>query len=649
MSKFRSSFRQFVSAREGSLIPIYALTALVVMLIVGLTVDFKRFDNAKSRMQDAADAAVLAAAREYLNLNVSNMTETERQTAAIAVGEAYFLANISVDETMIDNLGVDIKFTGETGEVTAKATGDVQMVFGGFAGLDTQDVAARSAAAAGDPRRLEVVLALDNSVSMFFDDRMSLLRDASKEFVDIVFEGSMGPNTVQIGVVPWASSVNILSEEPKPWDPTETTTVSPTPTPSSTPKADNGGSKKTPAAPYDDRLNYLYEAGGYSGGYTASELADAFAPVGWRGCIGAAKFERKVDKNGEVTTDLDDDPPNPMKWPALLNQPAVMEKYVVTGGGSQQSGGCKDYDFNDLQPGGKCSTINYEAPKTEQCKGSGCNIPNCSQKFNDTYSFIYNAYLPADQVCTSSGGSVETDTLPTCVSDPNEHAWWNADSTRTACPGITLSDWESEDDISDKMAGPNLTCPSAMLPLSQSRPQLYEKLEHIFPVWEGTQADVGLMWALRMLSDHDDWVNFWGYSEDSSPLAFDDRTRVRKMVVLLSDGNNEFPNWGDGYYGCAQNRTPYGRDNCLQAKGVDSLTPEALDNLMIDACDALKDKDVEVYTIALDLDSKDKDEKEAIKLLKDCATDSDHAYNISSSELEDTFTDLAQHALRLTK
>ena len=622
--------------QSGSIVPIYALLAIAMMMIIGLTVDFRRVENAQSRMQDAVDSAVLAAAKEYINLNISDLTEDERQAAAKEKGRAYFLANLGADELMIDGADVNIVFGDGTGEITAHSTGDLELAFGGFAGIPTQDISATAAAAAGDPRRLEVVLALDNSVSMFYDNRLVLLRAAAKDFVDIVFDGSMGPNTVQIGVVPWAASVNILSEQPLSWDAAAGSTVVP----------GNGGTKTTPNAPYNHRRDYLYEAGGYSGSYTSSELAEAFAPVGWRGCVAAAKNERRVNSSGAVTTALTDDPPNPMKWPALLNAPAITERYVHTGYGSQASGGCKDFDFYDF--GGSCGVVNYDAPTSAQCRGSGCNIPSCSQNFNHYNHFVYNDYIPSNLTCTNSGYSVASSTLSECISDPNEHAWWNGDTSRTACPGVTFSDWNSTADINDSVTGPNLTCPSAMLPMSQSRPQIFDKLNHIYPTWEGTQADVGLMWAMRLLTDNATWTNFWGYSTDAAPLAFDS-TRVRKMVVLLTDGKNEFPNWGDGYYGCAASRSSYGRDNCLKADGMDSLTNTALDNLMLDACTALKDQDVEVFTIALDLDASNTSQAASIALLEQCATSSSYAYNITSGELDETFQSLARKALRLTK
>ena len=641
-NRLKRTINRFFGNNDGSIVPIYALLAIAMTLIIGFAIDFRRVENSKSRMQDAADAATLAAAREYINLNLANLSETERKNRAIAHGELYFQANLAANEAMIDNPTINISI-GDDGAVTSDVDGDLQMLFGGLAGVNTQDIAVTAVAAAGDPRKLEIVLALDNSTSMFFNNRMNLLRAASKNFVDLVFDGAQGANTVQIGVVPWAGSVNILSEAPGDWNNAA----------GSTNNVDAGGSREIPPTAHSSRLTNLYHAGQYSGSYTSDELAKAFAPVGWRGCVSAGQNERMVDASGNVTTPLTDAAPSPMRWPALLIEPGIQEMSVTTYSNGGGPAGCRDFDANDWD--GDCGPVDYVSPTNSQCQGSSCSVPSCT---HDYWRWDQHVYIPEDLACSSSSSSVQTATLRSCISDPNEHAWLKAraaaagNATELAllpevCNGASISAWNSDQAVNDTVVGPNLSCPSPMLPMSQSRPQIYDKLNHIHPTWEATHADLGLMWGLRMLSDRTEWTNFWGYSNESAPLAFDS-SRVRKMVVLLSDGLNTAPISVQGYYGCTNNSRLYGLDPCPQAAGVQNLSTASLDNLMIDACDALKQLDVEVFTIALDLDSNDTAEQGAITLLANCATSSEHAYNITSSELSQTFASIAQAALRLT-
>ena len=82
-----------------------------------------------------------------------------------------------------------------------------------------------------------------------------------------------------------------------------------------------------------------------------------------------------------------------------------------------------------------------------------------------------------------------------------------------------------------------------------------EKLDHMYPVPGGTQMDVGMMWGLRAMSDNSDWVNFWGYNPvDYEPAGFASPT-TRKIMIVLTDGENTAPYHYEGYYGCAEGDT----------------------------------------------------------------------------------------------
>ena len=66
---------------------------------------------------------------------------------------------------------------------------------------------------------------------------------------------------------------------------------------------------------------------------------------------------------------------------------------------------------------------------------------------------------------------------------------------------------------------------------------------------------------------------------------------------------------------------------------------------MLDSCKAIReDYGIDLYTIAVDVTDKD-----AIKTLEKCADDKDKAYDISASELRETFEGLAMRNLRLTR
>jgi len=58
-------------------------------------------------------------------------------------------------------------------------------------------------------KHLEVVMVLDNTGSMSTNDNIGTLRNATSNFIEILFESVNDPDLVKVGLVPYASSVNV--------------------------------------------------------------------------------------------------------------------------------------------------------------------------------------------------------------------------------------------------------------------------------------------------------------------------------------------------------------------------------------------------------------------------------------------------------
>ena len=777
--KFNKMKNELLTSTSGSILPIYALSAVAVVTIVGFTIDFRRADNAKTRMQDAVDASVLAAAKEYLDLrgelsdDGDAYTDAEREALASQVANDYFQANLVANQLLVGDPSIALSFDPETGEVTATGVGELGMVFGGFVGKENLALTVDASAIAGDARRVEIVLALDNSTSMFVAgggavdssgnpiNRMTLMTEAATGFVDTIMDNAVAANSAQIGVVPWAASVNILGEKPLEFNGT------------------------TPSAfTISDRLQYLYPPKSYSGSYTVSQMERDFAPTQWRGCITAAHDERKLSSSAAVVTSLTADTPETMKWPALLVPPEIRERWVRVENPSYVPpaptpsspspapapgptpkpkpkptftpiGGQSSLDVDDLPPlgpqapvdpyapaptpspldpilrgeysppvefatygdeetlwtrsnnsielidyvdpikpngassngcdnpwanasyGHECNILTYEQPSFDQCKEPGsCRVFHCTASSTQwSESGLRNIYQPANNPCSNTSTKVQTSNITACLTDPNETdyiagggaicPWQSVEVSSGTYEPVT---WDGDYDIS----GPNITCPSPMLAMSESKTQILDAIGEMSPVPGGTLADVGLMWGYRMLSDDTNWQDFWGYETADMPLEFGS-SKVRKMLVLLSDGVNEPAFHFEGYYGCLDSWvsgwSQSGRwwtGNCFRADSLPSelnntnydLVKTGMDNLMLDACKAIREQDVELYTIALDLDAVD--DADGIEMLEKCAdgdpSDPDYeapsesrAFNISAAELDATFQDIAQRALRLSE
>jgi hypothetical protein len=187
---------------------------------------------------------------------------------------------------------------------------------------------------------------------------------------------------------------------------------------------------------------------------------------------------------------------------------------------------------------------------------------------------------------------------------------------------------------------------------------------------DGTHADVGLMWGLRMLSPRSEWKTFFGHTGDNAPTAYN-TDDTRKILILLTDGSNVAPlNW-EGYYGCTASRTgsasstaqsgagraadspmlPAGAHGCWTDSAISNspgnLTSSKLNSLTQDACDAIRNTyHVELFVIGVDIGTT----SSGATVLRNCVNnDSSRVSIISAAEIDETFLAIANETLRLTR
>src|SRR5699024_3648019 len=106
--------------------------------------------------------------------------------------------------------------------------------------------------------------------------------------------------------------------------------------------------------------------------------------------------------------------------------------------------------------------------------------------------------------------------------------------------------------------GPNLGCGTPITPLTASKATVKAGINAMRP-WRrgGTTGNLGLAWGWRTLSPS--WRGLWGNPD----LPLDYHTDfMEKVVVLLTDGNNEFYDLTDSDDpGKPSDFTAYGRVN----------------------------------------------------------------------------------------
>jgi Flp pilus assembly protein TadG len=186
--------RRYASDRRGAIAIIFLVALIPLLAAAGAAIDLSRAYVVKQRLGYALDAAGLAVG--------ASLTDDEDELQAIL--EAYFEANYPVGE-----LGVPATPTMEIDgdNITVAATAQVEATLMRIMGVDIIDVGAE-AVVVRKVTGLDVALVLDNSTSMA-GSKIVDLKDAAEEFVDILFGDDTTSDTLQIGVVPFSSTVNI--------------------------------------------------------------------------------------------------------------------------------------------------------------------------------------------------------------------------------------------------------------------------------------------------------------------------------------------------------------------------------------------------------------------------------------------------------
>ncbi|MEE4237596.1 MAG: TadE/TadG family type IV pilus assembly protein, partial [Anderseniella sp.] len=188
--------RRLFKDESGNMAAAVAVVALPLMMAGGAAVDYGNWVSVQARLQAATDAAALAAGRE---INLSD-AELER------VATDYFHSNFGKPKnsgtpqvTMtISNDGklrIDSRVT--VGNYLMKVVGQNNQVI-----TATSEVNKESTG-------LEVALVFDNTGSMASQSRLSTLKVAANDFVEILFGPRAEADSLKVAVVPFSQFVNV--------------------------------------------------------------------------------------------------------------------------------------------------------------------------------------------------------------------------------------------------------------------------------------------------------------------------------------------------------------------------------------------------------------------------------------------------------
>ena len=213
---------------SGAVSVITGLLAIMLFLFIGAGVDFSRWLHARSKMQTAIDAAVLATGRA-LQTNGGN------QAAATAVGQTYFTEATSALSS-VENRSIDIEIVDNGTGVIGSTKAKLSTPFMGLAGVrslplfvqgdaanpDTKSNGAEFAksilsAGANAGTNIEISLMLDVTGSMCDDGngpcvagtKIDALKAAAKDLVNIVVWADQSKYTSRVAIVPFSTRVRV--------------------------------------------------------------------------------------------------------------------------------------------------------------------------------------------------------------------------------------------------------------------------------------------------------------------------------------------------------------------------------------------------------------------------------------------------------
>lgn len=184
---------------KGAVAMIFALAMIPVLLMVGLAVDYSNASRLRSHLGDALDSAAIAAAKE---LAAGNTDQAALQKLARDLIEA----NLSGrgGDSILSDFKLTINVEDGSVHIDATITADTYLM--SLAGYDELDIV-NSASAAASSRNVELVMALDVTGSMR-GSKISDLRVAASDLVDILLPDGGAAKKVRIGLVPYSQGVN---------------------------------------------------------------------------------------------------------------------------------------------------------------------------------------------------------------------------------------------------------------------------------------------------------------------------------------------------------------------------------------------------------------------------------------------------------
>ena len=202
MRKLMTNSPAFTRDERGGVTILFALSCIVLLVIMGLAIDSARYQDLAGRTQTGLDGASLAGAKLLADDDVEIADVQER-------ARAYFnaaIATFGVDTASISPLQVDVDIA--TGAVESSVKIKVPNFFATLAGLDRLTIINRASKVVFDKQNIEMALVLDVTGSMNNKNKLGDMKAASADIIDALFDQNVSESHTRIAIAPFSSSVN---------------------------------------------------------------------------------------------------------------------------------------------------------------------------------------------------------------------------------------------------------------------------------------------------------------------------------------------------------------------------------------------------------------------------------------------------------
>jgi len=201
---FGSSLRRFAADRRGAVAVFVAIAIIPLIGFIGIGTDTARAYLVKSRLSSALDSAGLAGGSSFF---LPTRDDDMRMFFDANFPAGFMNSTVSDLEILVDE---------DQEKITLSASARIPTSFMALFGVDDLSVYAQ-AEVTRQMKALDVVLAIDMSGSMNWDaagggSRIAAARTAANELIDILYGANDTKELLSIGLVPWNSKVNVMTD-----------------------------------------------------------------------------------------------------------------------------------------------------------------------------------------------------------------------------------------------------------------------------------------------------------------------------------------------------------------------------------------------------------------------------------------------------